>query len=460
MTDITRSLLLTDLYQLTMLQAYWQHRMDEVAVFELFVRKLPPGRRFMVAAGQESALDLIEHARLDSAELAWVDRCGRFAPGFAEWLGNLRFTGDVWAMPEGTVFFPAEPILRVVAPIAEAQLLETRLLNLVHLQTLIATKAAHCVLAADGRDLIDFGLRRAHGAEAGLLAARSAWVSGFAGTATALAGLRFGIPVFGTMAHSFVQAHDSEVAAFRAFAESFPDNAVLLIDTYDTVAAARSVARIAPELAARGIHVKGVRLDSGDLDALSREVRSVLDGAGLADAMIFASGNLDEQVVRELVAARAPIDSYGIGTSLTTSSDAPALDAVYKLQEYAGIARRKRSAGKATWPGRKQVWRFTDAHGIFSHDVVALADERFEGIPLLQEVMRSGSRIGPAVELTGSRRLCADQLARLPQTLRTPASASGSADYPVEISLRVRALADEVDRRTALAPRPDKTRAD
>lgn len=458
MTDITQSLLLTDLYQLTMLQAYWQHRMDEVGVFELFVRKLPPERRFMVAAGLESALDLIENARLDSAELEWVDRCGRFAPGFAEWLGKLHFSGDVWAMPEGTVFFPAEPILRVVAPIAEAQLLETRLLNLVHLQTLIATKAAHCVLAAGGRDLIDFGLRRAHGAEAGLLAARSAWLSGFAGTATALAGLRFGIPVFGTMAHSFVQAHDSEAAAFKAFAESFPDNAVLLIDTYDTVAAARIVARIAPELAARGIHVKGVRLDSGDLDALSREVRSILDRAGLTDAIIFASGNLDEQRVHDLVVAGAPIDSYGIGTSLTTSSDAPALDAVYKLQEYAGLARRKRSAGKATWPGCKQVWRFNDERGNFNHDVVALADERHEGTPLLQEVMRGGARLGPAVELADSRRLCSDQLTRLPE-LRAAAGASSAAAYPVNISARVQALADEVDRRTAAIPSPAATGA-
>jgi len=452
MTDITRSLLLTDLYQLTMLQAYWQHRMNEVAVFELFVRKLPPGRRFMVAAGLESALDLIENARLDSAELAWVDGCGRFAPGFAEWLGNLRFTGDLWAIPEGTVFFPAEPILRVVAPIAEAQWLETRLLNLVHLQTLIATKAAHCVLAADGRDLIDFGLRRAHGAEAGLLAARSAWLSGFAGTATALAGLRFGIPVFGTMAHSFVQAHDSEAAAFKAFAESFPDNAVLLIDTYDTVAAAHTVAHIAPELAARGIHVKGVRLDSGDLDALSREVRSVLDGAGLTDAIIFASGNLDEQILHELVAARAPIDSYGIGTSLTTSSDAPALDAVYKLQEYAGLARRKRSAGKATWPGRKQVWRFTGEQGNFGHDVVALESEGYEGTPLLNEVMHRGARLGAVVELADSRRLCADQLAHLPPALRASPTGVSATAYPVNISARVQALADEVDRRTAGDP--------
>jgi nicotinate phosphoribosyltransferase len=444
MSDITRSLLLTDLYQLTMLQAYWQHRMNDVAVFELFVRKLPPERRFMVAAGLESALDFIEHARFDAAELKWIAGCGRFAPGFAEWVGALRFSGDVWAMPEGTVFFPAEPIVRIVAPIAEAQLLETRLLNLVHLQTLIATKAAHCVLAAGGRDLIDFGLRRAHGAEAGLLAARSAWIGGFTGTATAAAGQCFGIPVFGTMAHSFVQAHDDEAVAFRAFAESFPDNAVLLIDTYDTVAAARTVARIAPGLAARGVKIKGVRLDSGDLDRLSRDVRQILDAAGLADAVIFASGNLDEQRVRSLVTAGAPIDSFGIGTSLTTSSDAPALDAVYKLQEYAGVARRKRSEGKATWPGRKQVWRRTDAQGGFVEDEVALADERVDGTSLLEPVMRGGRRCGEPPRLDAARRRCAEDLECLPAVVRNESAASS---YPVRISAAVQALAEEVDRR-------------
>ena len=300
----SESALLTDLYQLTMLQAYWQHRMDDIAVFELFVRKLPPDRAFLVAAGLEQALDFIEQARFDEEELGWVTRCGTFAPGFADWLRELRFTGDVWAMPEGTVFFANEPIVRVVAPIAEAQWLETRILNLVHFQTVIASKAARVALAAAGHPLIDFGLRRAHGAEAGVLAARAAYLAGFAGTATAYAGPRFGIPVFGTMAHSFVQAHDDEAQAFEHFAESFPANAMLLIDTYDTVEGARRVAELAPRLAQRGIRIKGVRLDSGDLDALSRAVRRVLNEAGLHDAVIFASGNLDEQRVHALVAAR------------------------------------------------------------------------------------------------------------------------------------------------------------
>ena len=444
------SALLTDLYQLTMLQAYWQHRMDGVAVFELFVRKLPPERAFLVAAGLEQALDFIEQARFDEAQLDWVAHCGTFAPGFADWLRELRFTGDVWAMPEGTVFFPNEPIVRVIAPIAEAQWLETRILNLIHFQTVIASKAARAVLAAEGHALIDFGLRRAHGAEAGVLAARAAYLAGFAGTATAYAGPRFGIPVFGTMAHSFVQAHDDEAQAFTDFAESFPDNAMLLIDTYDTVEGARCVAGIAPRLAERGIRIRGVRLDSGDLDALSRAVRGVLDAAGLRDAVIFASGNLDERRVHALVAAGAPITSFGVGTSLTTSSDAPYLDAVYKLQEYAGQARRKRSAGKATWPGRKQVFRRLDSNGHCAGDTVALASETFPGAPLLVEVMRAGQRAASSPPLAVARAHCAAQLATLPPELRRldPPWAS----YPVTISPAIRALADDVDHRQASSP--------
>ncbi|HTN50375.1 MAG TPA: nicotinate phosphoribosyltransferase [Burkholderiaceae bacterium] len=440
------SALTTDLYQLTMLQAYWHHRMDGVAVFELFVRKLPSERAFLVAAGLEQALDFIEQARFDAEELAWIEHCGTFAPGFAEWLASMHFRGDVWAMPEGTVFFPNEPILRVVAPIAEAQWLETRILNLIHFQTVVASKAARAVLAADGHGLIDFGLRRAHGAEAGVLAARASYLAGFDGTATACAGPRFGIPVFGTMAHSFVQAHDDEAAAFSDFAESFPANAVLLIDTYDTVAGARRVAELAPRLAARGIHVKGVRLDSGDLNALSRQVRAVLDDAGLSDAIIFASGNLDEHRVGALIAADAPITSYGIGTSLTTSSDAPYLDAVYKLQEYAGRARRKRSSGKATWPGRKQVFRRIGADGRCADDTVALDSERLPGEPLLVQVMRGGVRVTMPT-LPEARAHCKAQLATLPAELRRldppwPV-------YPVAISAAIAALADEVDRATS-----------
>lgn len=359
-------------------------------------------------------------------------------------------------MPEGTVFFPNEPILRVIAPIAQAQWLETRILNLVHFQTVIASKAARAVLAAKGRALIDFGLRRAHGAEAGALAARAAYIAGFAGTATAIAGPRFGIPVFGTMAHSFVQAHDDEAQAFVDFAESFPNNAMLLIDTFDTAAAARKVAAIAPRLAARGIRIKGVRLDSGDLDALSREVRAILDAAGLREAVIFASGNLDEHRVQALVEAGAPIASFGVGTSLTTSSDAPYLDAVYKLQEYDGIARRKRSAAKATWPGRKQVWRRSTGDRLFCGDSVRLMDEPGVGMPLLECVMRNGRRVAPSPPLARVRAHCHMQLAALPPELKT--LAPPWPRYPVSISPAVRLLADEVDRRTAAIAEPETAR--
>jgi nicotinate phosphoribosyltransferase len=433
--------LLTDLYELTMLQAYFERGMTGTAVFELFSRKLPPERNFLVAAGLEQALDFVEGLRFGDEELAWIERSGLFRPGFAGQLAKLRFTGDIHAMPEGTVFFPDEPVLRVTAPLPEAQLLETRVLNLIHFETLIASKAARCTLAAGGKGLVDFGLRRAHGAEAGLLAARASYLAGFAGTSNALAAPVFGIPVFGTMAHSFVQAHDSESEAFAAFAAGFPGNAMLLIDTYDTADGARKAARTAQTFG-----LKGVRLDSGDLDSLSREVRAILDGAGLNGALIFASGNLDEHRVAKLVDAGAPIDSFGIGTSLVTSFDHPALDAVYKLQEYAGRARRKRSTAKATWPGRKQVYRHYAADGSFERDVVTLESDLRAAAPLLRKVMEGGRRLAqPSLDSVRAHAL--SELGRLPETLRTLHAAP--APYPVEIAPALRALAHEVDRTTA-----------
>jgi nicotinate phosphoribosyltransferase len=419
--------LVTDLYQLTMLQAYFARGMTDTAVFELFVRKLPPERDFLVAAGLEQALDFVEGLRFGEEELAWIRGCGLFDPDFADHLAKLRFTGDIHALPEGTAFFPNEPLLRVTAPMPQAQLLETRLINLIHFQTLVASKAARCRLAAPGKGLIDFGLRRAHGAEAGLLAARASYLAGFDGTSTALAAPRFGIPVFGTMAHSFVQAHESEAAAFAHFAKAFPDNAVLLVDTYDTVEGVRRAAATPGRL-------KGVRLDSGDLDDLSRKARRILDESGHRDAIIFASGNLDEERVGALVAAGAPIDSFGIGTSLTTSADAPYLDAVYKLEEYAGRPRRKRSTAKATWPGRKQVWRSYGEGGRFARDVVTVEGDAQPGEPLIAPVMRGGKRL-PQPALAESRARCLRDMARLPAP-------------SVEIAPALRALADEVDRAT------------
>ena len=438
--------LLTDLYQLTMMQAYLDRGMDEPAVFELFVRKLPAQRNFLVAAGLEQALDFLESLAFTEPEIEWLARQGGFSAGLLERLRGFRFTGDVDAMLEGTVFFADEPVLRVTAPLPQAQLAESRLLNIVHLQTLIASKAARIVLAAGGRQLVDFGMRRAHGAEAALFAARSAWLAGFDGTATAEAGLRYGIPVFGTMAHSFVQAHRSEREAFENFARARPHRPVMLVDTYDTEAAVARVIDLYPKLAAEGIHVGGVRLDSGDLAAHAKAVRAMLDAAGLRQVIVFASGNLDEQRIARLLADGAPIDGFGVGTALDTSSDAPTLDAVYKLQSYAGVARRKRSEGKATWPGIKQAWRLYDVQGRFARDRVGLADDAGDGEPLLQPVMRAGRRLPSTGTLAQARSRCAAQLARLPEALR--ALEPAASPYPVEISDTLRALAREVDAAT------------
>lgn len=442
--------LLTDLYQLTMLDAYYARGMRETAVFEFFVRKLPPHRNFLMAAGLEQALDFLEQLRFGPEELEWVASSGLFSSDFAKHLEALRFTGEVHAMPEGTIFFPDEPILRVVAPMPQAQLVESRLINLIHFATLIATKAARSVLTAPGKLLVDFGLRRAHGAEAGLLAARAAYLAGYAGTATVLAGARFGIPVFGTMAHSFVQAHDDEAQAFLDFARAFPKSTVFLVDTYDTEAAVRKVAALAPQLKREGIAIKGVRLDSGDLVALSKSARRILDGAGLRETTIFASGNLDEYRLQELLGAGAPIDGFGVGTSLVTASDAPLLDAVYKLQEYASRPRRKRSTAKATWPGRKQVFRQRDDGGRFDHDVVTVEGDPQAGEPLLAPVMKDGRRLGPPESLGVIRDRAAAQLAQLPKRLSTLEDAPIA--YRVEIAPALRRLADEVDRMVSEVP--------
>lgn len=440
--DPTASPLLTDLYQLTMLQAYWASGMNETAAFELFVRSLPPGRNFLLAAGLETVVDYLLGLRFADDDLAWLASTGRFDAAFLDSLRDFRFSGDLDAMPEGTVAFADEPLLRVTAPLREAQFIETRVLNLVHFQTLVASKAARCVLAAGGRPLVDFGLRRAHGGEAGLLSARASYLAGFAGTATVEAGRRFGIPIFGTMAHSFVQAHDDEATAFADFARAQPGNVTLLIDTYDTARAARKVVA----LAARGVPVQGVRIDSGDLAAHAREVRRILDEGGLASARIFASGNLDEERVAQLVASGAPIDAFGVGTRMNVSADAPFLDCAYKLVEYAGRPRRKRSEGKATWPGRKQVFRRFDAGGAMAGDLLALESDAADGAPLLAPVLRGGARVGPAPTLEAVRDRARAQMAALPPRLRALAAAD---PYPVEIDATLRALAAQIDAQTA-----------
>ena len=443
MTDA--SALLTDLYQLTMLQAYFDQGMNETAVFEFFVRKLPEGRNFLLAAGLEQVLEYLETLRFTDEELTWLERCGRFHPRFVASLADLRFTGDVAAMPEGTVFFPNEPILRVTAPLREAQLIETRVINLLQFQTMVAAKAARVRLAATDGLLVDFGLRRAHGAEAGLLSARASYLAGFDGSSNVLAGMRWNIPVFGTMAHSFIQAHADETAAFEHFARSHPKANTLLIDTYDVETAARAVVPLAAKLAADGIAVQAVRLDSGNLGEHARRVRAILDAGGLSQISIFVSGSLDEYVVADLVATAAPINGFGVGTRMNTSADRPYLDCVYKMQEYAGMPRRKRSEGKETWPGRKQVFRQLEASGRMAGDTLTVENDVQPGSPLLAPVMRAGRRLGPSPPLDELRQRSRTELAHLPQALR---QLSSTTAYAVTIAPALQALADAVDRRT------------
>lgn len=443
---MSNSALLTDLYQLTMLQGYYEQDMEELAVFEFFVRKLPENRGYLVAAGLAQVLTYLEQLRFSSDEIAWLASTGRFKPTLLDRLETLRFTGDVHALPEGTVFFANEPILRITAPLPEAQLIESRIINLLHFQTLIASKAARSVLVAPDKLLVDFGMRRAHGNEAALLAARASYLAGFTGSATVAAGMNFGIPIFGTMAHSFIQAYRRESQAFADFAEANPDNVVFLLDTYDTEAGAQKVVDLAAALHAQGIKIKGVRLDSGDLADHARKVRIILDRGDLNDTTIFASGNIDEYKLEKLMAEQAPIDGFGIGTQLDTSADAPYLDCAYKLQEYAGIARRKRSEGKATWPGRKQVYRNYDDNGVMSGDTVTVDNAPCAGQPLLQWVMQRGKTVARQPTLIEAREHARLQLNSLPASLR---QLSHTPEYPVIISDELQALAKTVDERNA-----------
>lgn len=436
--------LLTDLYELTMAQSYWRLGMNDRATFDLFVREAPPNRRFLISAGLEQALAVLRDFRIEGKALQYLASLDRFDEEFLQWLGHVRFTGDVWAMPEGEPFLPCQPLLRVDAPLIEAQMVETALLNTVIFQSGVASKAARVVIAARGRSVVDFGARRTHGADASLKAARAAYVAGCDGTSNLLAGQLYGIPVYGTMAHSYVMAFPEEIDAFRAYAEEFPEGAVLLVDTYDTIEGARRAALVGREMRERGRILRGVRLDSGDIASLAAEVRPILDEAGLADAQIFASGDLNEWRIAELVDGGAPVDAFGVGTEMVVPKDAPALGGVYKLVEYAGRGRLKRSPGKGTLAGRKQVWR---AEGL--RDTIALEGERVEGAePLLQPVMRRGRVAVPLPSLSEIRERCLDRLKALPEELRdlTPCDAGSAPQAAVTEALRKRG-ADESDRR-------------
>lgn len=433
--------LLTDLYELTMARAYWREGLEGEAVFSLFVRRLPPGRNYLLACGLEEALRYLETLSFGPEAIATLRGLPEISDGFLDWLARLRFTGDVWAVPEGTPIYGDEPILEIVAPIAQGQLVETYLTNQVHLQTLLASKASRVVHAAAGRAVVDFGLRRMQGTDAGVKSARAFAIAGVGATSNVLAGRLFGIPVAGTMAHSYVQAHATEDAAFRKFARLYPGT-ILLVDTYDTLAGVAKVARLArkhPEF-----EIRGIRLDSGDLASLAFEARRILDRTGLEDVQIFASGGLDEHAVARLVAADAPISGFGVGTAMGVSQDEPSLDIAYKLTAYAGRGRLKLSPGKKLMPGRKQIFRIEEG-GQAVKDVIGRANESCGGRPLLVKVLEKGRRL-PEGESgwREARQRAAREVALLPDRVRTIEPAD--PPYPVEFSRGLRRYYERVAR--------------
>ena len=440
--------LLTDLYELTMAAGYVQSRFHARATFELFVRTLPRRRNYLVAAGLEQALDFLENVRFSSEDISYLRGLPFFRhvqSEFFDYLSRFAFTGEVWALPEGTIFFPGEPLLRVTAPIAEAQLVETSLLSILHFQTLIASKAARVITAASGRPVVEFGSRRAHGVEAGVLAARAAFVGGCQGTSNTYAGRRFGIPVYGTQAHSWIMAHEDEAEAFRDFLNVFPENSTLLVDTYDVRAAIEKIIAL-------GRKPGGVRLDSGDVLADSMWVRRRLDQAGWNDAQIFASGELDEDRIETLVRSGARIDAFGVGTALSTSADSPNLGVIYKLVEV-DLGDTVRSAAKfsqekITYPGRKQVFRFVGGEGEFSRDVIGLDGEAFQGgAPLLGLVMRGGRRLespeeAPLAGIERARKRFLADRSGLPEPVL--ALSVAEPPFPVRYSKQLEELHDQV----------------
>jgi nicotinate phosphoribosyltransferase len=431
--------LLTDLYQLTMAQSYFREQRMGEATFSLFIRSYPPNRGYFVSAGLQDVLDYLESFSFDASALDYLASQKLFSDDFLHYLADLRFSGTVWAIPEGRVFFKDEPVIEVTAPIIQAQIVETFIINQIHLQSLIATKAARCVHAAGGRAVVDFALRRTHGTDAGMKVARASYLAGFPGTSNVMAGQKYDIPIVGTMAHSFVSSFDCEIDAFRAYAASFPNNAILLIDTYDTLEGARNAVRVADEMAGRGQQLIGVRIDSGDLAKLAVEVRRILDAGGHSGVKIVGSGGLDEFDLDHFSKHCIPYDSYGVGTKMGVSADAPWSDIAYKLVEYDGRPVLKLSHGKVSWPGKKQVFRISDDGSRPSRDVIGLRDDQMPGEPLLKEFMRDGVMKGTYPSLTEIRSLFTADFAAFPdrvKTIRNP------KPYPVEFSARLNALSE------------------
>ncbi len=436
--------LFTDLYQLTMAESYWRHQQNRLATFSLFIRKYPPPYTYFVAAGLATVVDYLQTVHFPPSALAYLRETGRFSDAFLDFLRTWRFRGDVVALPEGCPFFVNEPVLEVTAPIIDAQLVESFIVNAIHLQTLIATKAARCVDAARGRSLIDFALRRTHGTDAGLKVARASYLVGFDATSNVLAGQRYGIPITGTMAHSYITCFADELEAFRAFAKTYPDQTVLLIDTYDTLRGAHHAVQVGREMAERGHKLLGVRLDSGDMTTLSREVRAILDAAGLPDVRIVASGGFDEYAIEAALQGGACIDIFGVGTKMGVAADAPYFDMAYKLVKYDGRPVMKLSASKVTLVDDKQIWRRT-VDDVDVEDIIALRDEAVTlpgARPLLQPVLRDGRLVAPLPSLQEARTRHADAMARLPEACRR---LKDGEPYPVRLSPGLLALQTEVE---------------
>jgi len=442
MTELHRAgPLFTDLYELTMAASYFAHEVFDTATFSLFIRDVYATRNYFVAAGLEQVLDELATFQFSDQDIRYLQSTGRFSEHFLDYLRQLRFTGEVNAMPEGTVFFANEPVMEVTAPIVEAQLIETFVLNTIGFQTMIASKAARCFHAAAGRPLIDFSLRRTQGQDAGIKVARSTFIAGFAATSNVLAGKIYGIPISGTMAHSYVSAFDNELDAFFAYADTFPDHSIFLIDTYDSVEGARHAATVAKEMQKKGHTLIGVRLDSGDMASLSREVRRIFDDAGLLDVKIFASSGFDEFKIAKVVSEGAAIDAFGVGTKVGVSADAPFVDVVYKMVRFKGRDVRKLSPGKVTLAGEKQVFRKSDQNGRYSEDIIGQRDEIIaEGEPLLKKVMENGRLLYPHSKLQVLQERFKKNFAALDDGYK---SIQDHKAYPVKLSTRLKNLQKE-----------------
>jgi nicotinate phosphoribosyltransferase len=436
--------LLTDFYELTMCASYFENRRNETATFDLFIRRLPPNRSYYIFAGLEQVLLFLKNMKFTEEHISYL-REKELSEEFLEHLKGFKFTGETWAVPEGTIVFPEEPLIRVTAPIIEAQLVETFILNTVNLQTMIATKASRVVTAAKGRSVIEFGLRRTQGTDAGMKAARCSYLAGADGTSNVLAGLKYGIPTFGTMAHSYVMFFNREIDSFRAFARTFPQTSTFLIDTYDDLKGAEKAAIVAKELEKKGHRLNAVRLDSGNLLTISQKVRRILDSRGLDYVKIFASGDLDEYVIEELVNEGAKIDAFGVGTRMSTSLDRPYVDVVYKLsgkvEKGSFVPAMKLSKGKVTLPGKKQVFRQRDRNRGYARDIIGLEDEEVKGERLLKKVMKDGKITCEMPSLENIRKATLKNLSELPEKykkLRDPSS------YPVELSHGLSSICSQV----------------